>query len=87
MEPPYRIESRLHGDFEGTGTWLLERRPDGGTTVLLDWRPRVAKPGVRELSPLLRPLFRSNHSWTMRRGQEHILELLACGGAAAGSDS
>ena len=82
VEPPYRIESRLHGDFEGTGTWLLDRRPDGGTTVQLDWRPRVVKRGVRELSPVLRPLFRSNHSWTMRRGQLHILELLARGGLA-----
>jgi len=66
-ERPRRIHSRLDGDFEGTGTWLLER--DGtGTHVVLDWRPSVRKAGVRQLTPLLRPLFRANHAWTMRRG-------------------
>jgi hypothetical protein len=28
----------------------------------------VNKAGVRQLTPVLRPLFRSNHAWTMRRG-------------------
>ena len=64
---PHRIHSRLNGDFEGTGTWLLEE--DGDRTIArLDWRPDVRKAGVRQLSPLLRPLFRSNHAWTMKRG-------------------
>jgi uncharacterized protein YndB with AHSA1/START domain len=64
-----RLHARLDGDFEGTGTWLLE--PDGdGTHVQLDWRPSVNKAGVKQLSPVLRSLFRSNHSWTMRRGEE-----------------
>ena len=42
----------------------------------LDWRPVVAKPFVRQLTPVLRPLFRANHNWTMRRGQQRILERL-----------
>ena len=46
-------------------------------TVALDWRPRVAKPIVRRFTPVLRPLFESNHDWAMRRGQERILELFA----------
>jgi hypothetical protein len=77
-EPPHRVASVVSGDFEGTGVWTLEAA--GGVTVaLLDWRPRVTKPGVRELTPLLRPLFRSNHAWGMRRGQEAIVRLLAPG--------
>jgi uncharacterized protein YndB with AHSA1/START domain len=66
-ERPHRIHSRLDGDFEGTGTWLLEAE-GGGTRAVLDWRPSVRKAGVRQLTPVLRPLFRSNHAWTMRRG-------------------
>ena len=44
---------------------------------MLDWRPIVQKAGVKHLTPILRPLFRSNHNWTMRRGERHIAEYLA----------
>jgi len=81
VERPTRVRSRLSGDFEGTGEWRL--REDGKTTVCeLDWRPVVAKPLVRRLTPVLRPLFRANHDWTMRRGQARILERLAASEAA-----
>ncbi len=43
---PHRIHSRLEGDFEGTGTWLLEE-DEGGTHAVFDWRPSVQKPLVR----------------------------------------
>jgi hypothetical protein len=49
---------------------------DGGTAVTLDFRPRVNKRGVRQLTPLLRPIFRSNHAWAMQRGQKRIAERL-----------
>ena len=59
----------MEGDFEGTATWLLSE--DGGrVTAQLDFRPDVQKPGVRQLTPVLRPLFSANHRWAMRRGQE-----------------
>lgn len=74
-EEPTRIESALSGDFGGTGTWMLEVLPDGATRAQLDWRPVVNKAGVRQLTPVLRPIFRANHNWTMRRGQEAILRL------------
>jgi hypothetical protein len=67
--------SRLSGDFEGTGEWRL-REEHGATLAELDWRPVVAKPFVRQLTPVLRLLFRANHNWTMRRGQQRILERL-----------
>ena len=75
VEPPRRIESVLHGDFEGTATLLFEA-VEGGTNVALDFRPLVNKRGVRQLTPLLRPLFRTNHAWAMRHGRERILERL-----------
>jgi uncharacterized protein YndB with AHSA1/START domain len=75
-ERPTRIEMRLDGDFEGSGAWHLEP-VEGGTRAVLDWRPVVKKPLVRNLTPVLRPLFRANHAWTMRRGERHIAEYLA----------
>ena len=77
-ERPSRIHSRLDGDFEGTGTWLLAQEEDS-THVVLDWRPTVRKAGVRQLSPVLRPLFRANHAWTMRRGLEAAVRVLGEG--------
>jgi uncharacterized protein YndB with AHSA1/START domain len=76
VEPPKRIASRLEGDFEGSGTWLLEPAPEG-TNVALDWRPQVAKPIVRAFTPVSRRLFRRNHAWAMRRGQEHVADEVA----------
>ena len=75
VERPTRIFSRLSGDLEGTGEWRL-REEHGATLAELDWRPVVAKPFVRQLTPVLRPLFRANHNWTMHRGQQRILERL-----------
>jgi uncharacterized protein YndB with AHSA1/START domain len=72
VERPRRILMTLSGDFEGSGEWKLEDA-DGGTSATLDWRPAVEKPFVKELTPVLRPLFRANHKWAMRRGQEGIL--------------
>jgi uncharacterized protein YndB with AHSA1/START domain len=75
-ERPTRIRSRLSGDFEGVAEWNLQHDADG-TVAELTFEPVVNKPGVRELTPVLRPLFRSNHVWAMRRGQKRILERLA----------
>jgi uncharacterized protein YndB with AHSA1/START domain len=73
---PHRVDSILRGDFEGTATLTFET-VDEATKVQLDFRPRVNKRGVRQLTPLLRPLFRSNHAWAMRRGEQRINERLA----------
>jgi uncharacterized protein YndB with AHSA1/START domain len=75
-ERPRRILSRLSKDFDGTGEWTLEETPDG-TRATLDWRPSVNHALIRSLTPVLRPLFRSNHTWAMRRGERQLREHLA----------
>jgi uncharacterized protein YndB with AHSA1/START domain len=75
VERPTKIGMALAGDFSGGGAWTFEPA-EGGTRAQLDWRPSVNKPLVRHLTPVLRPLFRANHNWTMKRGQEGILRLL-----------
>jgi uncharacterized protein YndB with AHSA1/START domain len=74
-ERPRRILSRLSKDFDGSGEWTLEETPEG-TRATLDWRPSVNQPLIKYLTPLLRPLFRSNHNWAMRRGERQLREYL-----------
>jgi hypothetical protein len=64
------------GDLEGRGIWTFS--PDGRfVNITYDWTIRAHKPIVEKLSFLLKPIFRSNHNWTMKRGEESLkLELL-----------
>jgi uncharacterized protein YndB with AHSA1/START domain len=80
QEKPCLIAFRASGDFvTDLSRWLLEPR-GGGTAVTLEWNPRVEKPIVKFLSPVLKPVFRWNHEWTMRRGEKMIAEFLRGGG-------
>jgi uncharacterized protein YndB with AHSA1/START domain len=77
QEKPRLIAFRATGDFvTDLSRWLLEPRA-GGTAVTLEWNPRVEKPVVKFLSPLLKPIFYWNHEWTMRRGERQIAEYLS----------
>jgi len=71
VEPPRYLESIASGDFVGRGEWFLEPRR-GGTQVRLDWEVDAEKPLLRSLSPILKPLFRWNHGWAMRRAMEGL---------------
>ena len=64
------------GDLEGKGIWTF--RQDGPFVLITyDWTIKANKPIIEKLSFLLKPIFRSNHSWTMKRGEESLkLELL-----------
>jgi uncharacterized protein YndB with AHSA1/START domain len=74
---PELIAFRATGDFEtDESRWLLTRK-GSGTQVMLDWNPRVEKPLVKWLSPVLKPVFRWNHEWTMIRGQKQIVAYMA----------
>jgi hypothetical protein len=63
------------GDLEGKGVWAFSQ--DGAfVDVTYDWTVRANKPIIDKLSFLLKPVFRSNHNWTMKRGEESLkLEL------------
>jgi hypothetical protein len=64
-----------NGDFDGRGGWTFVQ--DGAhVNIQYDWRIRAEKPLLRNLSPLLRPLFEANHRWAMAQGEESLkLEL------------
>jgi hypothetical protein len=74
-EPPHGFTIEALGDFVGRGIWTLVQ--DGEwLNVTYDWKIQAAKPLLRTLSPLLKPIFEANHLWAMRKGEESLkLEL------------
>ena len=64
-ERPNRFEIEADGDLRGKGVWTLTPR-DGKTHVRFDWRVFADRPLLRALTPLLRPLFRWNHNWSIK---------------------
>lgn len=76
-ERPRRLVTRVGGDLVGSGTWTVEPAPGGGTDATLDWRPAMERPLLRRLTPVARPLLRSNHTWAMRRGRREIVPWVA----------
>ena len=73
---PYGFSMDATGDLEGRGIWTFEQ-DDSFVNVTYDWTIRANKPIIEKLSFLLKPIFRSNHNWTMKRGEESLkLELL-----------
>jgi len=72
---PHGFTMDATGDLEGTGIWTFEQ--DGPfVNITYDWTIKANKPIIEKLSFLLKPVFRSNHNWTMQRGEESLkLEL------------
>lgn len=75
-ERPQMLAIRAEGDFDGEGVWTLAAASEG-TDVRFDWRIRAEKPLLRRLSWLMKPIFRANHAWAMRRGEESLRRELA----------
>ena len=75
-EAPRHFVFTMTGDFVGSGSWSFEPA-EGGTNAVFEFRPRVEKPGVKQLSPLLKPVFRWNHRWAMARGERGLDALFA----------
>jgi hypothetical protein len=73
---PNGFAVEVNGDLNGSGEWSFVQ--DGANVnVTFDWVVSADKPILRWFSPLFRPVFASNHRWTMRRGEESLrLELL-----------
>ena len=66
LEPPTRVEAEVDGDLSGRGIWTLTPS-DGGVHVRFDWHVNADRALLRVLTPVLRPLFRWNHNWAIKR--------------------
>ncbi len=77
-DPPHGFSIAADGDFVGRGIWTLTSRLDrddpGGpsTSVEYDWRIVAEKGLLKNLSPLMKPIFGANHRWAMARGEESL---------------
>ena len=80
------METAVDGDLRGTGIWTLTPTPAGGTHVRFDWRVAADRPFLRVLTPVLRPLFRWNHSWAIKRAQAGLEPYARQRAAARGAD-
>ena len=76
LQKLHLIEFKASGDFvTDASRWLLESEASG-TSVTLEWNPRVEKSVVKFFSPILKPVFRWNHRWTMKRGEIQLTAYL-----------
>lgn len=71
LEPPTEFEVKVEGDLSGRGIWTLTPG-DRGVHIRFDWRVRADRPLLRLLTPLLRPLFRWNHTWAIQRAMRGL---------------
>jgi hypothetical protein len=71
VDRPNRIDFVAFGDLQGKGTWLFKPVADG-TEITFDWRVAANKVIIRALSFLLKPLFRANHVYCIKRANEGI---------------
>ncbi len=71
MDAPREFEVEVVGDLTGRGVWTLTPR-NGGVHVRFDWRVIADRPMLRYLTPVLRPLFRWNHDWSVKRAIEGL---------------
>ncbi len=71
FEPPNSFSVRVVGDLTGSGTWTLTPQ-DGRVHIRFDWTVFADRPLLRILTPVLRPIFRYNHNWSVKRAIEGL---------------
>jgi uncharacterized protein YndB with AHSA1/START domain/mannose-6-phosphate isomerase-like protein (cupin superfamily) len=70
-EPPHELAVDVDGDLRGHGVWTLT--PAGPSThVRFDWQVHADRRLLRVLTPVLRPMFRWNHNWAIKRAIEGL---------------
>lgn len=70
-DAPRTLSLKASGDLAGRGTWRFEQ--DGEYVIArFDWYVNAEKPLLKRLSWLMKPIFRSNHDWAMRKGLESL---------------
>lgn len=66
--PNQEIEIKSAGELEGNGLWKLEASGDYNSVTFF-WDVKATKPLIRWLSFFLKPLFKWNHDWVMKTGE------------------
>jgi Polyketide cyclase / dehydrase and lipid transport len=77
------LRASLDGDLSGQSEWRIIADGAGATAVFVE-HVEVAKPMLRRLGLLARPLLRANHDLMMRSGEAGLRRHLAAVGSATG---
>jgi hypothetical protein len=84
---PNGVTLEARGDFNGRGIWTFVQ-DEADVLVVYDWKVSADKPLLRNLSFLMRPVFKANHRWAMARGEQSLkLELARRRAARAGAEA
>ena len=75
VREPLLMAGRSYGDLAGSGTWRLFEQ-DGVSAVTYDWDVHPTRAWMRALTPVARPLFRTEHDRLMRAGGEGLASRL-----------
>jgi uncharacterized protein YndB with AHSA1/START domain len=70
-DPPNHFQVEVVGDLTGTGKWTLTPRDDK-VHVRFDWIVHADRAFIRYLTPIMRPIFRWNHNWSVARAREGL---------------
>jgi uncharacterized protein YndB with AHSA1/START domain len=71
LDAPNTVTAEVDGDLRGRGTWTLTPTATG-THVRFDWQVHADRRLLRTLTPVLRPVFRWNHTWAIARAMEGL---------------
>lgn len=72
---PFGFTIQAIGDFKGFGIWTFEQQGNR-VAVTYDWKIKAEKGMLKTFSFLMKPIFRWNHHWAMKKGLESLnLEL------------
>jgi hypothetical protein len=69
--PQNTFTIKVVGDLTGNGHWTLTPREDK-VHIRFDWTVFADRLLLKLLTPIARPLFRSNHDWSVERAQEGL---------------
>ena len=69
IDKPSLILFDAYGDLQGKGKWVFCEVAEG-TEITFDWRIAANKKLIRLFSFLLKPLFKANHAFCVRKAKE-----------------
>ena len=73
---PYGFEIDAKGDFVGKGIWIFDE-VENMVRITYDWEIEAEKFFLKYFSFIMRPIFKANHHWAMRKGMISLkIELL-----------
>ena len=75
-QKPFGFTIKASGDFDGIGMWHFKQQGPY-CLITFDWQLKAEKKFLKKFSFILKPIFKANHYWAMRKGEESLrLELL-----------